>query len=122
VGKVPNGTSEQDIDDFFSEYGRLIDVFIPEPFRGCAFITYSAQEDATKALRRKHYFKGQQLRLVPAFPKGDKSLGRQENVGMTQDNYEQNPSFNQNSHENSSQKEYASKLTDMFLHLIQSRK
>lgn len=88
VGKLPKGTTQDDVDEYFSEYGRLIDVFVPEPFRGCAFITYSAEEDAVKVLRRKHTFQGLPLKVVPARPKEGTSARRQENFGITKYNEE----------------------------------
>merc|ERR1712080_138000 len=102
--------------------------------RGCAFITYSAQEDAQKALRRNHFFKGQRLKVVPARPKEDKGARRQENFGTAAYGQGSDDTYNsrRNEHdkrngsdhsrqENPSQGEVASQLTDMFLKLIQSQ-
>lgn len=85
VGRLAKDTTKEDVSDYFTEYGDLVDVFVPSnPFRGFAFITFSDQEDAMKVLaeRRGHKLKGAELNVTAAQPKEDKGPLRQENFGV----------------------------------------
>lgn len=57
VGRLPRGTDEKDLSDYFSTYGALADVYIPKPHRGFAFITFEKGEDAEIVLKQKHFLK-----------------------------------------------------------------
>ena len=57
VGRLASGTKQEDVNEYFSEFGELTDVFVPNPFRGFGFITFAEQEDAMKVLRGSHVIK-----------------------------------------------------------------
>jgi len=83
VGRLGKSTAKEDINDYFSEYGDLVDVFVPAG-RGFAFITYADKEDAMRVLesRRCHRLKGAELNVTAAQPKEDKGPLRKENYGV----------------------------------------
>ena len=55
VGRLAQGTTEDDVNEYFSDYGELVDVFVPQnPFRGFGFITFSSHEDGQKVLSMNH--------------------------------------------------------------------
>lgn len=54
VGRLPNDVKKEDIEEYFSKYGELKDVYIPQPFRNFAFITYANSEDGFRVLRDSH--------------------------------------------------------------------
>jgi len=72
IGRLPEAATEEDVRTHFSEYGELLDLFVPNPFRGFAFVTYSCKEDASDALRDTHCLKGVALNVTAAEPKGHK--------------------------------------------------
>jgi len=140
VGRLAQGTTQKDVDEHFSEFGELTDVFVPSnPFRGFGFITYGDQEDAKKVLRMSHNLAGAHLNVVAA---EERREGRPGNMNTNQP-FGQNPSFGQNSGRNQSfgqnsgyssfqqqqpqqqqpvQKDTVSELKDMLVTLINSRK
>ena len=57
VGRLPDGTSKEAIIEYFTKYGELTDVYIPNPFRGFGFVTFASSEVAKKVLHMSHDFK-----------------------------------------------------------------
>ena len=55
IGRLPHGTTTQDLEAHFSEYGQLTDTYIPTPFRNFAFITFASTEDAKSCMRETHF-------------------------------------------------------------------
>merc|ERR1712080_724638 len=65
IGRLANGTTQEDVNDYFSDFGDMSDVFVPSnPFRGFGFVTYSSQEDAMKVLRMNHNLLGANLNVT----------------------------------------------------------
>jgi len=80
VGRLNTGTTQDDVYEYFSDHGEIIDTFVPSnPFRGFGFITYSSQEDALKVLRLNHMLNGARLNVTAAEPKDDKDAGKLQN-------------------------------------------
>jgi len=40
VGRLPECTQQEDLRKYFSEFGDLVDVYVPAPFRGFGFIYF----------------------------------------------------------------------------------
>lgn len=72
VGRLPRGASQEEVKEYFSEFGDLEDVFVPSG-RGFAFITYSSETDGRSALKVNHVFQGSRLNVTVAEPREDKS-------------------------------------------------
>jgi len=123
VGRLPNGTSKEDLEEYFGEYGEMIDIFVPTPFRGFGFITFAEEKDGLQVLRMSHVMGGTRLNVTAAEPKEGKGSKRQENFGVT--NYSWNPSKSRDSNryqEPPPQKDVASELKDMLMTLISQQK
>jgi len=133
VGRLASGTTQEDVHDYFSEFGDLTDIYVPSnPFRGFGFVTYSSQDDGLKVSRMNHVLQGARLNVTEAKPQEDnRGRGKQENIGVT--NYNPNPSFDRNSEYSGSRnfqqkqqppppqqqpKDVASELKDMLLTLL----
>lgn len=46
VGRLTEDVSSDDLRDYFSKFGEVVDVFIPKPFRAFAFVTFSDSDVA----------------------------------------------------------------------------
>jgi len=149
VGRLSTGTTQDDVEEYFSEFGEMIDIFVPSPFRGFGFVTFSSQDDAMRVLRMSHSLKGARLNVTHAEERPDNRGGQ--NLGNTNRNSSfgqntapnpsygqstgrfsntQNPQFGQNSGYGGNfqqkpepvQKDTVSELKDMLVTLINSRK
>lgn len=63
VGRLPHGATKEEIEEYFSQYGKLTDVFIPTPFRNFAFITYASKEDGYRVLQESHELRDSRLNV-----------------------------------------------------------
>ena len=59
VGRLPATIRKEDLSEHFEKYGTLRDVYIPQPFRGFAFITFLTGEEAEMVIREQHIIKGE---------------------------------------------------------------
>lgn len=117
IGKLLNGTTKEDVEDYFSDFGDLTDVFVPDG-RGFAFVTFADQEDAQKVLRLSHVLKGNRIHVTPAIPK---------EAGSQNSNSDMFSRSNENRHstrnnQQPSNDELATQLKDMLGKLINSRR
>jgi RNA-binding protein Musashi len=72
VGQIPVGTAEEELEGYFSKWGKVTRVNIPsQPPKDkiYAFVTYSSPQEKFSALASKHIFKGTELKVVEAAPK-----------------------------------------------------
>ena len=58
VGRLPATIRKEDLSEHFEKFGTLRDVYIPQPFRGFAFITFLTGEEAEMVIREQHIIKG----------------------------------------------------------------
>ena len=54
VGRLPNGTTTEELREHFQTYGPLKDVYIPKNFRGFGFVTFGSRASANQALTETH--------------------------------------------------------------------
>jgi RNA recognition motif-containing protein len=90
VGNLLYGTTNDDLQDLFSEYGTVTDVKIIEG-RGFGFVEMSSQEEAENAMEKLdgYDFKGRTLKVAEARPQrsredrgsGPRRGGRRGNYG-----------------------------------------
>lgn len=73
VGNLLYGTTNDDLQDLFSEYGTVTDVKIIES-RGFGFVEMSSQEEAEKAMEKLdgYDFKGRTLNVAEARPQRER--------------------------------------------------
>jgi len=69
IGRLPKGTTVEDLRDHFSEYGPLKDVYIPNNFRGFGFVTFASQTLAQSAMSTTHVLRGAFINLSYPEPK-----------------------------------------------------
>jgi len=77
AGQIPGGTTEDELEGYFSKWGKVIKVAIPSQSPSkeklYAFITFSNVQEKFAALASKHMFKGIEIRVVEAAPKPESS-------------------------------------------------
>lgn len=59
--------------EYFGQFGVLTDVYVPTPYRGFGFVTYQDGEVARKVLNMSHTLRKSQLNLSIAEPRGGRS-------------------------------------------------
>jgi len=69
VGRLPSGTTTEQLSEHFEEYGPLKDVYIPKNFRGFGFVTFSTRTLANAAMSVTHQLNGAYLNLSYPQPK-----------------------------------------------------
>jgi len=69
VGRLPGGTTTDQLREHFEEYGPLKDVYIPKNFRGFGFVTFGSQSAAQSAMSATHQLNGGYLNLTYPQPK-----------------------------------------------------
>lgn len=92
IGRLTQDITDDDLTEYFSKYGTISDVFIPKPFRGFAFLTFSELDSAQTIIGNDHIIKGLSVHVSNAVPKfemnnhhsgyGNKSYGRYPNYSM----------------------------------------
>jgi len=70
VGRLPDGTTKENLTEYFESYGDLTDVYIPNPFRGFGFVTFASSEVARHVLNITHSYKNSRINVTYAEPKG----------------------------------------------------
>lgn len=75
VGCLPNNpeATTDELRSYFAKFGRLSDVYIPKPYRGFGFVTYTDGYDAQKMTNMDHAIRGYKLNVSIAEPKSGKS-------------------------------------------------
>jgi len=63
VGRLPDGTTTEELQEYFSEFGEVKDTYVPNPFRGFGFVTFASSEVGKHVLQESHFFKGARLNV-----------------------------------------------------------
>ncbi|KAJ1145246.1 hypothetical protein NDU88_011537 [Pleurodeles waltl] len=69
VGRVTEDISADDLRQFFSQYGEVVEVFIPKPFRAFAFVTFADDEVVQSLCGEDLIIKGVSVHISNAEPK-----------------------------------------------------
>jgi len=69
IGRLPNGTTADDLKECFSEYGPFKDVYVPSNFRNFGFITFQSQHIANEVLKETHLIGGTVLNVTRPSPR-----------------------------------------------------
>lgn len=90
VGRCTEDMTADDLRQYFSKYGEVVDVFIPKPFRAFAFITFSDPEVAQSLCGEDHIVKGASVHISNAAPKTyDRQNDRKGSLTQGQPSYTQ---------------------------------
>merc|ERR1711953_7479 len=73
VGRLSTELTRSDLMDYFSQFGTITDITIPQPFRSFAFITFQESSDAISILDQDHLIKGISVVTRSADPIQDNS-------------------------------------------------
>lgn len=71
VGRLPEGAAEKELEEYFSQFGELTDVYIPKPNRNFGFVTFSSGEVAQVVVRQNHRIRENLLNVSFAEPKAN---------------------------------------------------
>uniref|UniRef100_A0A2K5QKR7 TAR DNA-binding protein 43 n=1 Tax=Cebus imitator TaxID=2715852 RepID=A0A2K5QKR7_CEBIM len=69
VGRCTEDMTEDELRQFFSQYGEVMDVFIPKPFRAFAFVTFADDQIAQSLCGEDLIIKGISVHISNAEPK-----------------------------------------------------
>ncbi|CAL8097521.1 unnamed protein product [Calicophoron daubneyi] len=69
VGGLTEEIGAEALREFFSKYGRVVDVFIPKPFRSFAFVTFDDPDSATSVMGKELKIKDCTVTIGSAVPK-----------------------------------------------------
>ena len=82
IGRCTEDMTADDLRSYFSNFGEVLDVFIPKPFRAFAFVTFSDPDVAANLCGEDHIIKGASVHISNAAPKSyDKRGGNGQGGG-----------------------------------------
>jgi len=58
VGRLSETLTSKDLQDYFTQFGQVIDVYIPKPFRAFGFVTFVEADIAQGLCGESHIIKG----------------------------------------------------------------
>lgn len=99
IGRCTEDITKNDFFEYFSKFGEVTDVYIPKPFRACAFVNFLDAEVAQNLCGEDHIIKGTSVHVSNAVPKNETAnfQARRMNFrtsGNIMDNYYYNRSAN----------------------------
>lgn len=71
VGRLPEGAAEKELEEYFSQFGELTDVYIPKPNRNFGFVTFASGETAQVVVQQNHRMRENLLNVSFAEPKAN---------------------------------------------------
>ncbi|XP_026481187.1 TAR DNA-binding protein 43-like isoform X2 [Ctenocephalides felis] len=92
VGRCTEEMTAEDIRDYFSQFGEVVDVYIPKPFRAFSFVTFLDPEVAQSLCGEDHILNGVSVHVSTAAPKSE--------LNKMQNNKNNNGQMNQNGRPN----------------------
>lgn len=75
IARCTEDITSEDLKKYFSQFGEVVDVFIPKPFRSFAFVTFSDPDVAHSLCGEDHIVKGVSVHVSYAAPKGTDRYG-----------------------------------------------
>lgn len=85
VGRINESVTVDDLREHFVQFGDVIDVFIPKPFRGFGFVTFSEPEIAASLCGEDYIVKGCSIHVSQAVPKDHPPYGGHNNGNSPMD-------------------------------------
>lgn len=82
VGRCTEDMTADDLKEYFSKYGEVTDVFIPQPFRAFSFVSFMDPEVAQSLCGEDHIVKGVSVHVSNAAPKNGNNIGRSNRVSV----------------------------------------
>ncbi|KAL5021425.1 hypothetical protein ScPMuIL_000580 [Solemya velum] len=75
IARCTEDITTSDLEDYFTKYGDVVDVFIPKPFRAFAFVTFDDPDVAQGLCGEDHIIKGASVHISSAAPKNQDKFG-----------------------------------------------
>jgi RNA recognition motif-containing protein len=75
VGRLSENITTKELQDYFAQYGQVIDVYIPKPFRAFGFVTFVEADIAQALCGESHIICGTSVHVSRADPKEDDGSG-----------------------------------------------
>ncbi|XP_050534838.1 TAR DNA-binding protein 43-like [Daktulosphaira vitifoliae] len=69
VGQLTESITQEDLEDYFKKFGEIVEVFVPRPFKGIAFVSFTKPDAALTALDQDHTIRDVRLSVSVAMPK-----------------------------------------------------
>lgn len=69
MGRLSENLTSKDLQDYFAQFGQVIDVYIPKPFRAFGFVTFVEADIAQGLCGESHIIKGVSVHVSRADPK-----------------------------------------------------
>lgn len=69
MGQLTESITQEDLEDYFKKFGDIVEVFVPRPFKGIAFVSFTKPDAALTALDQDHTIKDIRLSVSVAMPK-----------------------------------------------------
>ncbi|VVC26723.1 RNA recognition motif domain [Cinara cedri] len=81
VGQLTENVTQEDLEEHFKTFGEIVEVFVPRPFKGIAFVSFTTSEAALAALDQDHTIKEIRLSVSVAMPKEKDTRSRRHEGG-----------------------------------------
>ncbi|KAL4234735.1 hypothetical protein ACF0H5_006377 [Mactra antiquata] len=75
VARCTEDLTSEDLSTYFEQYGEVVDVFIPKPFRAFAFVTFADPMVAERLCGEDHIINGASVHISSAEPKAKENPG-----------------------------------------------
>lgn len=69
MGQLTESITQEDLEEYFKKFGDIVEVFVPRPFKGIAFVSFTKPDAALTALDQDHIIKDIRLSVSVAMPK-----------------------------------------------------
>lgn len=69
MGQLTENITQEDLEEYFKKFGDIVEVFVPRPFKGIAFVSFTKPDAALTALDQDHIIKDIRLSVSVAMPK-----------------------------------------------------
>jgi len=103
IGRCTEAMTAEDLRDYFSAFGEVLEVYIPKPFRAFAFVTFADTEVAQRLCGEDHIVSGNSIYVSTAVPRsnnkqqGGNSVAPWANQGPSGNNFGSGPFGGNNS-------------------------
>lgn len=77
VGRCTSDMTPNDLREFFSQFGEVVDVYIPKPFRAFAFVTFADPQVAATLCGEDYIIKNASVHVSNASPKNNQDKQKQ---------------------------------------------
>ncbi|KAI0980474.1 hypothetical protein GJ496_002880 [Pomphorhynchus laevis] len=82
VARLPQGTTSDDLRNYFSKFGDIVDIYMSQPFRSFGFVTFRDPECVPCLFAQSHTINGTNVHIGPAEPKGSNDMKQYHKLSM----------------------------------------